>query len=203
MLPFVSPLSKQTSLHLKPAHPKGESQKPARPKGGSQTLLAPSPGTASLLGRSGAGFGASARRPGWCSSKVRDSALRKVALFSFVIHRCRILLRSPGPRPPPVFRSAICDCLSLNVSVSFLSLPARPTRSETVSLLGLVPLLAHALLAYFSPCPPSTYCYCRFPRLLSFNVSFSRRLLLLPKRRGPTRPTDQGQSDRTESAVGG
>ena len=121
MLPFVSPLSKQTSLHLKPAHPKGESQKPARPKGGSQTLLAPSPGTASLLGRSGAGFGASARRPGWCSSKVRDSALRKVALFSFVIHRCRILLRSPGPRPPPVFRSAICDCLSLNVSVAQLS----------------------------------------------------------------------------------
>jgi len=30
------------------------------------------------------------------------------------------LLWSPGPRPPPVFRSAICDCLSLNVSVSYL-----------------------------------------------------------------------------------
>ena len=28
------------------------------------------------------------------------------------------LLWSPGPRPSPVFRSAICDCLSLNVSVS-------------------------------------------------------------------------------------
>ena len=27
------------------------------------------------------------------------------------------LLWSPGPRPSPVFRSAICDCLSLNVSV--------------------------------------------------------------------------------------
>jgi len=26
------------------------------------------------------------------------------------------LLWSPGPRPSPVFRSAICDCLSLNVS---------------------------------------------------------------------------------------
>ena len=28
------------------------------------------------------------------------------------------LLWSPGPRPSPVFRSAICDCLSLNVSIS-------------------------------------------------------------------------------------
>jgi hypothetical protein len=28
------------------------------------------------------------------------------------------LLRSPGPRPPPLFRSAIYDCLSLNVSSS-------------------------------------------------------------------------------------
>ena len=28
------------------------------------------------------------------------------------------LLWSPGPRPSPVFRSAVCDCLSLNVSVS-------------------------------------------------------------------------------------
>jgi len=29
-----------------------------------------------------------------------------------------VLLWSPGPRPSPVFRSAVCDCLSLNVSVS-------------------------------------------------------------------------------------
>ena len=28
------------------------------------------------------------------------------------------LLSSPGPRPSPVFRSALCDCLSLNVPVS-------------------------------------------------------------------------------------
>jgi hypothetical protein len=28
------------------------------------------------------------------------------------------LLWSPGPRPSPVFRSEICDCLSLNVSIS-------------------------------------------------------------------------------------
>ena len=28
------------------------------------------------------------------------------------------LLWSPGPRPSPVFRSAVCDCLSLNVSIS-------------------------------------------------------------------------------------
>jgi len=28
------------------------------------------------------------------------------------------LLWSPGPRPSPAFRSAICDCLSLNVSIS-------------------------------------------------------------------------------------
>ena len=28
------------------------------------------------------------------------------------------LLWSPGPRPSPVFRSAVCNCLSLNVSVS-------------------------------------------------------------------------------------
>ena len=27
------------------------------------------------------------------------------------------LLQSPAPRPPSVFRSAICDCLSLNVSI--------------------------------------------------------------------------------------
>ena len=31
------------------------------------------------------------------------------------------LLWSPGPRPSPVFRSAICDCLSLNVIISFSS----------------------------------------------------------------------------------
>jgi hypothetical protein len=31
------------------------------------------------------------------------------------------LLRSPGPYSPPVFRSAICDCLSLNVSILSLS----------------------------------------------------------------------------------
>ena len=31
------------------------------------------------------------------------------------------LLWSPGPRPSPVFRSAICDCLSLNVSVPLRS----------------------------------------------------------------------------------
>jgi hypothetical protein len=30
------------------------------------------------------------------------------------------LLWSPGPRPSPVFRSAICDCLSLNVSISHI-----------------------------------------------------------------------------------
>ena len=45
--------------------------------------------------------------------------------------------RSPGPRPAPVFRSAICDCLSLNVSISlrspalghetYLSLGKQPT----------------------------------------------------------------------------
>jgi hypothetical protein len=45
------------------------------------------------------------------------------------------LLWSPGPRPSPVFRSAICDCLSLNVSLSvscgpgwYLSLPLVCTR---------------------------------------------------------------------------
>ena len=27
------------------------------------------------------------------------------------------LLWSPGPRPSPVFRSVICDCLSLNVPI--------------------------------------------------------------------------------------
>ena len=30
------------------------------------------------------------------------------------------LLWSTGPRPSPVFRSAICDCLSLNVSILFV-----------------------------------------------------------------------------------
>ena len=29
------------------------------------------------------------------------------------------LLWSPGPRPSPVFRSVICDCLSLNVPIPF------------------------------------------------------------------------------------
>jgi hypothetical protein len=39
---------------------------------------------------------------------------------------------------------------------------ARPTRSETISLLGLGPLLAHALPACLSPCPPSKHYYSRF-----------------------------------------
>jgi hypothetical protein len=32
------------------------------------------------------------------------------------------MLRSPGPCSPPIFRSAICDCLSLNVSFSLHNL---------------------------------------------------------------------------------
>ena len=71
------------------------------------------------------------------------------------------LLWSPGPRPSPVFLSALCDCLSLNVSVS-----------EPVSLShGLAPNVdgdQHA------PCPPhkhsSSSC---FPGSLSLNVSLS------------------------------
>ena len=35
------------------------------------------------------------------------------------------LLWSPGPRPSPVFRSAVCDCLSLNVSISLLYTTSR------------------------------------------------------------------------------
>jgi len=36
----------------------------------------------------------------------------------FHIHESFLFFEwSPGPRPSPVFRSAICDCLSLNVSV--------------------------------------------------------------------------------------
>ena len=42
------------------------------------------------------------------------------------------LLLSPGPRPSPVFRSAVCDCLSLNVSISLPGArgggPAAPLR---------------------------------------------------------------------------
>jgi len=34
------------------------------------------------------------------------------------------LLWSPGPRPSPVFRSAVCDCLSLNVSIILSNRPA-------------------------------------------------------------------------------
>ena len=53
------------------------------------------------------------------------------------------LLRSLGPCPPPVFRSAICDCLLLNVSFSLccffvLRLPCRglppPTRPQFSAL---------------------------------------------------------------------
>jgi hypothetical protein len=32
--------------------------------------------------------------------------------------QCENIHWSPGPRPSPVFRSAVCDCLSLNVSIS-------------------------------------------------------------------------------------
>ena len=42
------------------------------------------------------------------------------------------LLWSSGPRPSPVFRSAICDCLSLNVSVSLI--PGR--YEQNVNALG-------------------------------------------------------------------
>jgi hypothetical protein len=45
------------------------------------------------------------------------------------------LLWSPGPRPPPVFRSAICDCLSLNVSASVSVNPLCP-RSWGWGVLG-------------------------------------------------------------------
>ena len=43
------------------------------------------------------------------------------------------LLQSPGPCSPPVFRSAICDCLSLNVSFSSLQRCAVLQRSNSVS----------------------------------------------------------------------
>ena len=36
------------------------------------------------------------------------------------------LLWSPGPRPSPDFRSAVCDCLSLNVSIVVLQLLHEP-----------------------------------------------------------------------------
>jgi hypothetical protein len=45
------------------------------------------------------------------------------------------LLWSPGPRPSPVFRSAVCDCLSLNVSLSLFS-PV-PVRGRGGSAPGL------------------------------------------------------------------
>jgi hypothetical protein len=50
--------------------------------------------------------------------------------------------------------------------------PARLTRTETVTLLGLRPLFAHALPACLSPCPPLKHYYSRFARSLSLNVSF-------------------------------
>jgi len=49
--------------------------------------------------------------------------------------------------------------------------PARPTRSETLSLLSLELLPAHALLARLSRCPPSTHWYSHFSRSSSCNVS--------------------------------
>jgi hypothetical protein len=51
-----------------------------------------------------------------CAPRHADRALLRPLVFCGCCqqtHSC-----SPGPRPPPVFRSAICDCLSLNVSIS-------------------------------------------------------------------------------------
>ena len=45
------------------------------------------------------------------------------------------LLWSPGPRPSPVFRSAVCDCLSLNVSVSLTTLIKKSERRRPRALL--------------------------------------------------------------------
>jgi hypothetical protein len=46
-----------------------------------------------------------------CEKRVRNE------LTLYATHGCACAGPSPGPRPSPVFRSAICDCLSLNVSI--------------------------------------------------------------------------------------
>ena len=48
------------------------------------------------------------------------------------------LLRSPGPYSPPVLRSAICDCLSLNVSI-LTSTPVRIHEDIIISAESLQP----------------------------------------------------------------
>ena len=53
------------------------------------------------------------------------------------------LLWSPGPRPSPVFRSAICDCLSLNVSISRPRIYLQCTQSNRDDPPSLVARASH------------------------------------------------------------
>ena len=69
------------------------------------------------------------------------------------------LLWSPGPRPSPVFRSAVCDCLSLNVSVSLfiqhsLSLSLFFSFFLSLCVAGLGPRLLPGFTAVVSRPPP-------------------------------------------------
>jgi hypothetical protein len=69
------------------------------------------------------------------------------------------LLWSPGPRPSPVFRSAICDCLSLNVSISLrLCCPPqhRPEPRGPPSARSPACAIAGAAPACTPPCAPSS-----------------------------------------------
>ena len=58
-------------------------------------------------------------------------------------------------------------------------IPARPTRSETVSLLGLEPIFARTLLAFsLLACHPSTHFQlCSLSSNVSFSIHFSRFIL--------------------------
>ena len=88
------------------------------------------------------------------------------------------LLWSPGPRPSPVFRSAICDCLSLNVpiplclscggSCSSCVVGGCAWRSCVRRLPAVVVSAPHLRPKSWSVVPPLRFSFCAFVGFLGF-----------------------------------
>ena len=106
------------------------------------------------------------------------------------------LPRSPGARSllfsAPRSATVASERTSLFWATPFTGLipaaefkPARPTRSEAVSLLGLRPIFARALLAFLARRPPSQHCYSPSSRSLSSIMSFSQLCLAVRINRDP------------------
>jgi len=116
----ADPLSGSAARGAMPAPQGSAAADSARPHA-SGTASPGAPADRAPSGAAGSGAPGAALLAGTSSSRTNASTSPKHARTrtrtrtSAPPHRC---LWSPGPLPSPVFRSAICDCLSLNVSIS-------------------------------------------------------------------------------------